>query len=86
VQIASLLSPFHIRINNSGRIFWNIGDPVMEIPEMEILENESFCQQNKNQLDTIKYAEYFTHHIFCNIFPSLTNILQYFLHSDLSFS
>jgi hypothetical protein len=38
---------------------------------------DSFCQKNQNQLDTIKYVEYFPHYIsflnrliLCNIFST----------------
>lgn len=72
MQITSLLSPFHLGID-SAIVFeslLNYGVPIMKIPDIE-----SFCQQNKNQLDIIKYAKCFPHHrsiliwlIFCIIF------------------
>jgi hypothetical protein len=60
VQITSLLSHFHLGINFAiiTKSLLNYSVPVMEIPDMKY-----FCQHHMNQLDTIKYAEYFSHHI-----------------------
>jgi hypothetical protein len=64
----------HLGINSAiiSESLLNYGVLVMKIPNMK-----SFCQQNKNQLDTIKYVEYFSHYlsflnrlIFCNIFST----------------
>jgi hypothetical protein len=74
MQITSLLSPFHLGINSAiiSDSLLNYGVPVMENPDIE-----SFCQQNKNQLDTIKYVEYSAIFSLLSSFLFLKNILHY---------